>query len=491
MTKSLKKDFSERSEWHHNRANAVFMCYINELNDNIIVFQNYWKWKSKIEDVSCIVRLRHEDGSIFDTKEILIRDHNEISIKKYFLVDSFIGSIDFEIISTSNIGFPFPAILCFYINNISISVVHSSGRILNSHENNEYTKFSESNFLCLLDDEFTPFVHIFSGASAPLGREGDVRLIFRDSDNNILIDKFLKKVLTLPFQSKIIQITDVCSNSELKKIYKKDFFLTVEVDISGIFGRFIVGSYNKKNDAYFVTHSFRRIDSDDSDISIKTKKLNAASFLPIICSKPLSVIATSYPTNSKSNLTLYERQSKLEEPLKETGRKRGISTGGSYGKIFRAEIKGDIFNCLYTKDPTPSRINVNYSYSLKNSLFPTDIATGFKSHVYPPKVSHWGGGYALDSNFETYIFIRNCSHNFLETQTAKIKLRIFNSTTIYQEELVILAETAKCVKLSDLKVDLSDNIFFSWNVISSQPTLETFWVSFNETNGMICGEHGF
>lgn len=57
--------------------------------------------------------------------------------------------------------------------------------------------------------------------------------------------------------------------------------------------------------------------------------------------------------------------------------------------------------------------------------------------------------------------------------------------------MIIQPESAKCIKLSDLKVDLSDNLFFSWNIVSSQPTLETFWVSFNENNGVICGEHGF
>jgi hypothetical protein len=490
VTKSLEKDFSERKKWHHNRANAIFMCYINELNDNIIVFQNYWQWKNKIDNIVCIVRLRHEDGSVFDTKEILISNHNEISIKKFFLVKNFIGSIDLEIISTSNIGFPFPAILCFYLNRNSISVVHSSGRILNSHENNEQTKFSESNFLCVLDDDFEPFVHVFSGSNAASDK-GDVRLIFKDNNNVVLVDKLLQKVLIRPFQSKIIKITDICNKSELIKIYKKDFYLTVEVSISGIFGRFIVGNYNNKIDAYFVTHSFRRIDPDDSDISVKPDNADATSFLPIVCSGPLSVTATSYPTNSKANLILYERLSKLDNTLKKTEKERSIYTGGSNGSIFRTKVEGNIFSYLYTIDPTPSRMNVNYSYSLKNSCFPTDIATGFKSYVYPPKVSHWGEGVCLDRNFETYVFIRNCSHNFSETKAAHITFRLFNTVATYKEKMIIQPESAKCIKLSDLKVDLSDNLFFSWNIVSSQPTLETFWVSFNENNGVICGEHGF
>lgn len=69
--------------------------------------------------------------------------------------------------------------------------------------------------------------------------------------------------------------------------------------------------------------------------------------------------------------------------------------------------------------------------------------------------------------------------------------RILNSIIIYEEELSTLPEMAKCVKLTDLKVNLSDNISFLWSIVSSQPTLETFWVTFNETNGMICGDHGF
>jgi hypothetical protein len=69
--------------------------------------------------------------------------------------------------------------------------------------------------------------------------------------------------------------------------------------------------------------------------------------------------------------------------------------------------------------------------------------------------------------------------------------RILKSIIIYEEELATLPEMDECVKLTDLKVNLSDKISFLWSIISSQSALETFWVTFNETNGMICGDHGF
>jgi len=84
MSNNLAENFSERQLWFHNRANAVFMCYVNSANDNILVFQNYWRWKNNNNEVSCVIRIRYEDGKLLDTKKITIDEHNVISIKKLF-----------------------------------------------------------------------------------------------------------------------------------------------------------------------------------------------------------------------------------------------------------------------------------------------------------------------------------------------------------------------------------------------------------------------
>ena len=46
---NIKKDFLKRNSWENYRASAIFPCYINNKNDQILVFQNYWKLKNNIK----------------------------------------------------------------------------------------------------------------------------------------------------------------------------------------------------------------------------------------------------------------------------------------------------------------------------------------------------------------------------------------------------------------------------------------------------------
>ena len=114
--KNIAKTLKERLQWVNFRANCLFPCYINGNNNQIISFQNYWRWKRKV-NVKAHLVLRSEDSSIVSQKEFDIYSHNEISIKKEFELNNFKGMVSLEIYSTENIRFPYPAVTCFYENN--------------------------------------------------------------------------------------------------------------------------------------------------------------------------------------------------------------------------------------------------------------------------------------------------------------------------------------------------------------------------------------
>ena len=77
------------------------------------------------------------------------------------------GTIEIEVIGNKNLGYPFPAILCYYKSKKDyISVVHSAGRILNSNEDHQTNTWRESNFLSIYDDNLSPFISIFNGQDA-------------------------------------------------------------------------------------------------------------------------------------------------------------------------------------------------------------------------------------------------------------------------------------------------------------------------------------
>ena len=134
---SIRKTFVDRKKWVNTRSSTIFPTYINSKNDQILVFQDYWKWKSNIEDIIFILTLRYQNSKIFNQIKYKIKDHNEISIKKIFNIKKkFIGQLECEIESNQNLKFPYPALMIFYKNSNGFeSAAHSAGRHLNSNEN--------------------------------------------------------------------------------------------------------------------------------------------------------------------------------------------------------------------------------------------------------------------------------------------------------------------------------------------------------------------
>ena len=120
---NIKETFSERNSWINTRSSTVFPAYINLKNDQILVFQNYWKWKNKINDINFIVTLRRPNSIIFAQKKIKINLHNEISIKKIFKIKKFIGQLEFQILSSENLRFPYPALMLFIATQMGIKVL--------------------------------------------------------------------------------------------------------------------------------------------------------------------------------------------------------------------------------------------------------------------------------------------------------------------------------------------------------------------------------
>ena len=55
-----------REKWVNTRSSTIFPIYLNRNNDQILVFQNYWKWKSNIKDVVFILTLRYQNSKIYN-----------------------------------------------------------------------------------------------------------------------------------------------------------------------------------------------------------------------------------------------------------------------------------------------------------------------------------------------------------------------------------------------------------------------------------------
>ena len=117
MLNTLKKDFDLRKSFFTNRASAIFPIHFSNFdNDLILSWLNYWSIKNNISSNNVTVNLRiyNSYGNLLRTGLKLELDNNYVSIRDFVDEKSFYGMVEIEIISTSNIGFTFPAIIGFY-----------------------------------------------------------------------------------------------------------------------------------------------------------------------------------------------------------------------------------------------------------------------------------------------------------------------------------------------------------------------------------------
>lgn len=492
---SLEKAFSKRKEWFNNRASSFIPVILNSDIDVYVVFQNYWKWKSKNNDCVLNIRFYDSEGNKITFFILKIKEmHNEINLSEIIksdnnlnLKDNFITA-EIEIISLENIAYPFPAIMTFFVSKKSgeLSCVHSAGRSLNSNETNIEKEFRETNWLAIENDEFTPFFHIFNPGFKSKNKIGKVSIII-DSEPDLNFD-FSINLPVKPFSSKIYYLNSYISKEQALLLSKKSFYIIVSFESYG-FMRLIVGNIHKKSKFHYITHSFGEIDPNSNDISI-SKKDEVSSFLPMLNHLPLKLVAKSYPTNLAKKINIQRNDYRQNNP---SFIKRGefeIETASDINKINTFELSESMMSLYSVMGSSPSRINCSYNYSLENSKHPTDIATGFKSYHVPNKANHWGQG-VLMKGFKTFIFMRDVNHQDQNNNSIKPIEIIFNSKNANFSRKIDIIKW-NYIEISNADFNEHEGLFFSWRFADHlSGCIETFWVSFCTESGAICGEHGF
>jgi len=485
---SLLSNFQKRASWLNNRASCIFPVFLGENSDTHLVFQNYWLWKNNIKKVFCILRLRNTLGESVLSIEIEIKNHNEIKLSDLVKDKSLVnaGTVEIEIISPENLGYPFPAILAFYVTKDQKSVVHAAGRILNSNEAFNNGKWKESNFITSFKKNFSPFIALFYGQYVE--NNSEIKIIFKNYDNNTTLLKKTHLLKPSSFGSEVLYIKDLLSNVEHNLLINSKVFIIFETEIKGIFGRFVVGNFHLPTKQHFTTHSFQYINPESKD-RVSSSKDECSTFIPIFNKKPLLASITSFPTNIQENLVLKVSKGEINESLISTHKLIYMQTGGDNASVFEYKLNQDGFIKLESFDDSPSRINANYNFSLENSLHSTDLATGFKAKTYPPKKSHWGSS-ILAKNWKTIIFIRNLNHKSKSSE-AFCSFEGFTNEEIIKKEIVIKSESCNTIEINNLEFKKAPEDYFSWKLTSLETTLEVFWVSYNSLTGAICAEHSF
>ena len=154
------------------RSSAIFPFMINNKIDNKFLLLGYWLIKRDIKEVLLLITIRSKSGEIiFRNKKIIDQvKAYKFSVKKLLNYKSgnFIGSIEFEVFSTHDLFYPYPACVLEASSKDCSTFVHTCGRIYNDFEdlsNNSNFKPPESGFDILPDKTVKNYFSFVNGAT--------------------------------------------------------------------------------------------------------------------------------------------------------------------------------------------------------------------------------------------------------------------------------------------------------------------------------------
>ncbi len=498
QTLNLKKSFAQRESFFCNRSSCVFPIFFkNVFNDLHIVFLNYWTIKNKIPANKLALNFRIYDntGSLIKRHtELNFKNHNQFSIKEIIgdkLQTNFEGMVEVEIISSENLKYSFPGIIGIYQSGEYFSTVHSAGRIKNTDEAHLTSYTHETNWTCKFSEQTTPFFHLFIGNKKPVSPI--IKVFLRSKTGEIIQKKIINISHMESFSSNLFFADEIFDKDNLQQ----DNFISVMVEHGSTFTRMVVGNYFKQLYHLEVTHSFQFIEKNDYCRAEEVTQI--PSILNCYTDKNLTLTVRVFPTNCTGSFkTVLNSQEFDSTSLKSLNIEKEYSTGPKRFSIQETLENNEKFRVFhFYGDEIPSRINASFLYKVKNknSNFSTDIASGAKSCVYPPKYRHWGHAY-LENGYDTVILIRNNSHKPLETKSGIGTLTIYSQEEIFVIKFEINAESSFGISLGENIRPVYKDLnrypnFLSWIIELDISTCETFWISYRITDGAIFGEHGF
>ncbi|TGX50374.1 hypothetical protein E5A73_18360 [Sphingomonas gei] len=450
------------------------------------------------------LRLYDADGQLMVRTSLeSIEVHNDISIRAGLVEPNalpmpFEGMVEVEIVSSENLRFTFPAILAVYESNGCFSSVHSAGRVRNADEVKSRSTSEETNWTCKFvpgeggRHAVTPFFHYFVGAE-PLAGHERIEVNLRDPRGHVVTTRSVDVGHMTPFSSRIFFADEIFDLADVAE----GSFLSVKLAAYDVFPRLVVGNYHRGPDFLEVTHSFPLTEFLDF-CPVPDPVAAAGTFGSLLTAQTASGLALSvrvFPTNCRGSVEASVDTKRFSDArLAATGERFDMaSEPGTPGIEFVLAPEEEMRVLHLRGNEIPSRLNASYRYSVAGTdgRFSTDIATGAKSSVYPPKGRHWGHG-CVGGGFESVILFHNNTHTPTATRENVGEIRIVGDGIDRTFPVAVEAESCVALNLASL-LDLPDSgepRFLSWFLSMKVPVGETFWVSYRP-DGAIFGEHGF
>lgn len=280
------------------RASAIFPAIQQEEISTRLLFLSYWLLKRDIEDITCLITLRSQEGAILYRQMDRIHEPKSYRYELKRLMENaelnplepFIGSIEIEFFSARPLVYPFPAVTVNYYGKEFCTFVHTAQRIYNDYEDmaaNSKKQVPESGFNIYANEKTEPFITFINGPAHH--RQVSIECTFINSQNKTLQKEIIISELS-PYETFIFYPS---REFELEKFLEgKVGTVKIAFSVDWIFPRLIVGNLQNHLPALSITHSYYDCSkaSGQSDYWIPPKE----GYYPASLSVPVKVEGKAY-----------------------------------------------------------------------------------------------------------------------------------------------------------------------------------------------------
>lgn len=499
-----------------SRSSGIFPVIKNHDFSSKIHFLGYWFKRRNIPEIGQIITLRNNSG------EIILRKTNTINSVKAFSVElddllhesqygdaDFLGSIEFEFLSTRDLVWPVPALVLEFSNDNFSTCVHSVQRIYNDFEDlseNEQFKVPETGFDIFANDDLHGFTAFVNG---PLENKNcKINYIVTNHNSDRFSGSFeLGKIH--PYETKFIVFDDYIPQLH-SFLNNSSGSISLSHNLEGFFPRLLVGNIQKSFPSISITHTYYDCTSCNTSTDYWDRKNHyhdSSVYLPLFLKDDFYTELIFYPIFSPSNFYLHV------ELYDETGKKlfekeNFLEINTSESKLHSINFKQLINTLNLDKIPTSAHVITNF----KENKIPSRLKFGLNVGMYHKKSKlpcnicfnakvpnpnreeksgsfHWAPLFSHDSSIIT---ISNSSPKKDYIQNANVEINFFReqdtSSILKKIKLSPFSEIRISNNESDLKNFLQGD---GWVTIQSDnPNIQGFYFNFN-SSGAVAGDHFF
>ncbi len=502
------------------RTSGIFPALFQKGIHTRVLFMGYWKLKRNISQITGLITLRSDKGDILTRKTLAPIEPKAYRIELEDLLNdaeiehhrSFLGSIELEFFSSTDLVFPYPALVVNYYGPNCNVFVHTAERVYNDFEDmwkNSETEVAESGFNIYADEEKEPFITLINGGE--VNPKSEILMTFYNKAGETLTHPYLLEELA-PYATKILYPSQFV---DLKNFLQgKVGAAKIQFSLKWVFPRLIVGNLIKSPPALSITHTYYDYTkaTGPKDYWHPTEKQwhPASLLVPVCLEKGCSTHIYFYPIYSPStfyvDIVFYDRGGTF------LGAKKGMSTVASPGNKIHSLNLRDIISEMGIKRKThlaamiiarpkenellPSRIKIGFDVGHTKELLPCNICTNLQpfNPDWEQKTSTFKWCPVFADMEQSLIWILNGSPKKEYEQEAKVELTFFrekDTETLTRTEVILPHGFIVVNPHSDEELSQFYKGAVGWvTFISTNPYTTSFYFVLH-ASGIVGGDHSF